>query len=367
MRSTERTPQWLEFDIHGVAAVRVASDAPTSQQFEMMLAPFRTSGLERFDLEITSGFEPQDDFAYAEDAYHYSDAILYLTGPQVQIVVDGKDFRLHGRRELLTSALPLIDRILVEHSVAMIHAATFEYRGHGVAMPAWGGTGKTSTIAKLTSRDDVGFMGDDWAFVSSLGELLGYAKPMFIKPHHNNLFPHLFAGHRKPLVPKMLSRPLAKLATAVHGLITQYPRLAAFSRRWSPEYMMVTPREALPDARITTSAPLALVVFVERGENSDTVLRECSRRSMVSRMIGNFHAELGRQSQEVITALAATGLVSIEQTFAEKAAVLDRALEDKPLFTLQVPRALSADEATDVIVQQLHVIFAAAGIEPGSD
>lgn len=62
----------------------------------------------------------------------------------------------------------------------------------------------------------------------------------------------------------MLSRPLAKLASAVHGLVTQYPRLAAFSRRWSPEYMMVTPREALPDARITTSAPLALVVFVER-------------------------------------------------------------------------------------------------------
>lgn len=364
VRSTN--PKWLEFDIHGVASVRVASDAPTAQQLEMMFEPFRASGLEQFDLEVTGAFEPQEDFAYAEDAYHYSDSVLYLTGPKVQIVVEGKSFRLHGKRELLTCALPLIDRILVERGVAMIHAATFEYRGHGVVMPAWGGTGKTSTIAKLTRNDDFGFMGDDWAFVGASGELLGYAKPMFIKPHHNNLFPHLFTGRRKPLVPKVLSRHLSRLATAVHGFITQYPRLAAFFRRWSPEYMLVTPREALPDARITSTAPLALIVFVERGESSETVLRECSKAEMVARMVGNFHAELGRQSQELITALAATGLVPIEQTFAEKAAVLDQALEGKPLFILRVPRSLGADEASDAIVAQLHNAFAAAGIEPRS-
>jgi hypothetical protein len=300
--------------------------------------------------------------AHGETEYDYTETAVQLNASDVQILVEEGGFRLNGTRELLVSALPLIDRILVTRGVAMVHAATVDYRGHGICMPAWGGTGKTSTIAKLLKLDGVAFMGDDWAFLDSGGQLLGYAKPMFIKPHHRPIYPHLFERRRKPLVPTRLSRPLGRLTTIVHPLITRYPRLARATRKWSPEHMMVTPQAAFPHAAISTAAPVAVSVFVERHEGAKPVMLERDRSWMVSRLVGNFHAEIAPHSQAVITALGATGLVPIERYFADKAAVLERALAETPAFLLQVPQAYSPDQASDVIVAHLQEALARAGV-----
>jgi hypothetical protein len=345
--------RWLEFNIHDRAAMRVAEDAATASILRDIFAPFRTQGLEQHDMTITDEFEPVLDASHAEHEYRYTDSSLYLSALKVQVVTGDGEYRLHGTRELLTMALPLLDKVLVDRDVAMIHAATFDYRGHGIAMPAWGGVGKTSTVAKLLRVDGVGFMGDDWAFMAGDGRLLGYAKPMFIKPHHRPIYPHLFARRRKPLVPSTLSKPIAELTTLVHPLVTQYPRLAALSRRWSPEHMMVSPQVALPNATISTAAPLAAAVFVERYDGAGASLEEKDTSWMVSRLVGNFQNELPRHSRELITALAATGMVPAERFFAEKGAVLARSLNGKPAFLLRVPATFSADRASDVIVERL--------------
>jgi hypothetical protein len=354
--------RWVEFNIHDCAAMRVAEDASSASILRDMFAPFRTQGLKHHDLTITDELEPVIDASHAEHEYRYTDHSLYLSGMKVQVVVGDGEYRLHGTRELLTAALPLLDKVLVGRDVAMIHAATFNYRGHGIAMPAWGGVGKTSTVAKLLRVDGVEFMGDDWAFMAGDGRLLGYAKPMFIKPHHRPIYPHLFARRRKPLVPSTLSKPIAELTTLLHPLVTQYPRIAALSRRWSPEHMMVSPQAALPHATISTAAPLAAAVFVERYDGSGASLEEKDTSWMVSRLIGNFHDELPRHSRDLITALAATGMVPAERFFPEKAAVLARSLNGKPAFLLRVPAAFSADRASDVIVERLLDVLARSEI-----
>ena len=71
-------------------------------------------------------------------------------------------------------------------------------------------------------------------------------------------------------------------------MVTQYPRLAALSRRWSPEHMMVSPQVALPNATISTAAPLAAAVFVERYDGAGASLEEKDTSWMVSRLVGNF-------------------------------------------------------------------------------
>lgn len=354
--------KWIEFNIHNSAFIRVAKDAPTAPLLKDMFEPFLTEGLDHHDLTISGDLQPIDSAAHADTDFQYTATSLYINATKVQILLNEKGFTLNGRRELLVSALPLIDRILVTRGVAMVHAAAVDYRGQGICLPAWGGTGKTSMIAKLLKLEAVSFMGDDWAFLSKDGRLLGYAKPMFIKPHHRPIYPHLFHTRRKPLVPSMLSRRLATIATLVHPLMTQYPRLAHFLRRWSPEYIEVTPRQAFPDAAFSTSAPLAATVFVERYDGSRPVLQEMEKPWMVSRLIGNFHSEIKSHSQEVVTALGACALVPIEQTFREKAAVLERALDGKPVFLLQVPRLLSADHASDTMVENLQKVFARSGI-----
>lgn len=63
-----------------------------------------------------------------------------------------------------------------------------------------------------------------------------------------------------------------------------------------------------------------------------------------------------------MTALGAVGLVPLEDTFAQKATVLARALAGTPAFLLRVPRSLSPDGASDTIVEHLQDVLAAAGI-----
>jgi hypothetical protein len=167
---------------------------------------------------------------------------------------------------------------------------------------------------------------------------------MFIKPHHRPIYPHLFAEKRKPLVPSRLSKPVARLTTIVHPLVTQYPRFAGIIRKWSPEHMMCTPQQAFPDARISTNVPLAILMFVERFNASHVSLQETEESWMVSRLIGNFHTEMSLHSREVVVAMGATGLVPIETFFSDKREVFARAVAGKPTYLLRVPASFPADQ-----------------------
>jgi hypothetical protein len=356
----ESPGDWLEFDLHGKVSMRVARSAPTSAMLQEMFVAFEAHGLPRHDIVVSAEIEPMTEPSHGEDDYRYTDGSVYLTRTRVQVVRTDGGFRVAGTRELLTTVLPLVDRLMVERDAAMIHALTCDYRGRGVAMPAWGGTGKTSTVAKLLRIDGVSFMGDDWAFLTADGMLLGYAKPMFIKPHHRPIYPHLFAARRKPLLPSSLSRPVRTLTQIVHPLVTQYPRIANVSRHWSPERMMVSPQQAFPAATVSTSAPLAVAIFAERYDGRRTQLVEKSTEWMVSRLVGNWDIETTRHSREVMSALAATNIVPLEQAFSQKAAVLARALADKPVYLLKVPQQLTADQASDEMVRCIQHAVALA-------
>lgn len=359
---------WYYFNLHNLVGMRVAREASTASLFIDMFNPFLVEHLDHADLTITEETEPLINAAFGEchgeTEFLYNNFGLHLESPDVQIFVDEDGFRLHSDVEMLNMALPLVDRLMVKKGAAMVHALTVEYNGFGINMPAWGGTGKTSTMAKLLKRDGFAFMGDDWAFLSQSGDLLGYAKPMFIKPYHKSIYPHLFSNGHKPLIPPSLSKQIHSVTTRVHPYITKYPKLAQLTRRWSPEHMMVSPQKAFPEARFSTSAPLAASLFVERFQsNSDEpVFEEKSKKWMVSRLIGNFNSELPKQSRLVMTTLGASGLVPIEQTFEEKAAVLNQALEGKPNFYLRVPKHLTPDQASDIIVSKIEKVLVTAGV-----
>jgi hypothetical protein len=360
--------RWLYFDVHGIATMAVAADAPTADQISSMFASFRADDLDvaRVDIVITGDIDDRGDLSLVERELAYSETTVRMPHAGVQLVRDaGGVWHVQGAGELLTSVLPVIDLVAVEHGFAMIHAATMEIGGVGVAMPAAGGTGKTSTIAKAMRAPDAAFMGDDWAFVSEGGELLGYAKPMFIKPHHRAIYPHLFQGARKPLVPSSLSAPVGRLTTVVHPVFARHPRLAAFSRRWSPEHRMVAPRDALPGTPIADRAPLRLAVFVERWQGSDIRVVEQTVPWLAARLLGNWHIEMARHSRDVLTALGASGVVPLDQIFARKAAILRSALQNARISLMQVPVAMSADVASDEIVARLRADV--AGLPPASD
>jgi len=352
--------RWLEFDIHGWVRIAVAADAPTADQLRGMLAAFRVeplqqSGPAEADIVVTGTIEPVPGLSWAEGEIGYTDNVVLLPHAGVQVIRDGKRWLVQGPGELLTTVLPILDLVVVDKGLAMVHSATVEVDGIGVLMPAAGGTGKTSTIAKLMKLSSTAFMGDDWAFVSSGGEVYSYAKPMFIKPHHRPIYPHLFIGARKPLIPKALSRPIGRFTTVVHPIFAKRPKLAAWSRRWSPEHRMVMPEQALGGKRIGTHVPLRVSAYVERWDGDEVVVEGRDRAWMVARIAGNWHWEMARHSRDVLAALGASGVVPLDEIFRRKAAVIEDALGQSSTLLVKVPEAMSADQASDAIVERLLI------------
>jgi len=352
----------LNFSIHDLVGMRIAGGTPGAAQLRDMFAPFLVDELDRVDIEIDADLEELVGAA-ADDEDRYTETALHLADSRVQIHTAGDGFRVLGRGELLTTVLPLVDRVAVRHGAAMIHAATVDYRGQGVSIAGTGGAGKTSAVAKLLTHEDVGFMGDDWAFLAADGRLLAYPKPMLVRPHHRDLMPHLFkAGkRRKPLVPKALMAPMGRLATAVHPTLVRYPKLARRLRRWSPEHLMVTPEQAFPGARVAREVPLGAALFVERIEGAtETTMERVDADWMAARMLDNFHAGLPRHARDVITALGATGLDPIHLAFAEKESLLAEALQTANNVHVRVPASLLANEASALLVAQVQEALGAS-------
>ena len=347
----------LNLDIHGRVHVRVAPETPSMDILRTMFAPFIVDEMSGTpDILVVEEHPNMVDPSHNEHEYRYTDDAVWLAPMNVQITRESSMHLVSGTRELLTAVLPVVDIISTRRGAAMVHATMVDIGGRGVLMPAWGGVGKTSTMAKLLARDDCQFMGDDWGLLDDSGTLLGYAKPMFIKPHHRPIYPHLFEGRRKPLVPSRLSKPIGKATTIVHPLVTKFPKVAAFSRQWSPEHKMVTPQEAFPNAGFATTAPLCASVFVERFDGDSVVIEERDTPWMVDRLVGNFHCELPQHSRDVLTALSATGIVAQHDIQATKAKVVVDGLGDTPGELMKVPAAWSADKASDAISEYLVAV-----------
>ncbi|MBT8161781.1 MULTISPECIES: hypothetical protein [Arthrobacter] len=335
------------FDVHGRVDLKVAPGTPGEAQLRDMLGPFLGPSASAVQLEVSGTITGVPAQSRAEDAYRYTDDSLFLPEDRVRIVRTERGFAVEGPGELLTAVVPLLDHLCIQQDTAMVHAAIVDFRGSGVLLPAWGGVGKTSTVAKLMAMPGVGFMADDWGFLTGRGDLLSYAKPMFIKPHHRPIYPELFQGVRKPLAPGWLTSTVSNLATAVHPVIVRYPRTAAFTRRWSPEHRMVHPAEVFGADKIAQSAPLRLAIFLERYDDSEARLERRSNAWMASRIVGNFHSELPSVSRRLIEALGATGLVPLSDHFSAKTSVIARGLGEVPCFLLRLPASWSADRTSD--------------------
>jgi glucosyl-dolichyl phosphate glucuronosyltransferase len=349
---------WLLLDVHGRVGIRVRRDAPGARQLADMFSPFQTDRLEHCDLTVHGQFEPLDEMVAADGDHRYRpDAVELPT--RLQVIADGDGFRLAGPGELLAPVVALLDALIAARGAAMVHAATVARDGRGVCLAAAGGAGKTSAAVGLVRGHGFAFMGDDWTFITGDGCILGYAKPLFVRPYHRLLFPQLFVDKHKPLVPARLVRPLGRIATAAHPTISRRPALARIARGWWPEHMIVAPEIALPGTAIARTATLAATVFLERAAHGPMGLEPRDPAWMASRLVGNFVAELPRGARDLQALLGATGLLAFDALISDKARILRRALEGRPCFLLRVPDRMPAQDAAVAIAQRVDQLLEA--------
>jgi GT2 family glycosyltransferase len=360
----DRTPrpareEWLYLNVHGRIGVRLKADAPGTPQLLDMFAPFRAESISRCELTVDDRMTALEGMVTADDQHRYRSDAFELPG-RLQVVADGDGFRLAGCGELLAPVLALVDALMASRGAAMVHGATVARDGRGVCLAAAGGAGKTSATIGLVRDHGYAFMGDDWTFISDEGEILGYAKPLFVRPHHRALFPQLFADKRKPLAPARFAHLLGRTATAVHPLISRYPTLARVVRGLSPEHLIVPAQMALPGVQVASTAAAAAAVFVERGAGDEWVLQPRDPAWMASRLVGDFVAELPRAARELQIQLGACGLLAFDALIAEKGRILRGALAGRPCFLLRVPEHVQAAEAATAIAQRIDRVLSAS-------
>jgi len=166
--------------------------------------------------------------------------------------------------------------------------------------------------------------------------LLSYPKPFFVYPYHQDVFPHLFKHKPKLLVPAWMSGFTAVVRQAVRPMLAAFPTLESLCRRLTPEHMQIPARQALPHADFLDSAPVKLIVFLERYNGSEPVIDRLDPITARRRVVGNHYFELGAQAQELMTACAATGLLGLEDWFGEMARVVDRVFGRLPIYRLRL-------------------------------
>ena len=178
----------LRFAIHDRVGLRVAAGTPGARQLQDLLAPFATDRDTREDLMVGGRVAPLPGLNEA-DGVRYGDGIVELPARGLRVGVEDDRLTLNGDGELLVPTLALLDQAMVRRGAAMVHAAAIARDGRGVCIAGAGGAGKTSAALALALGRGDGFMADDWCFLSPDGRLLGYAKPLFLRPHHRAVVP----------------------------------------------------------------------------------------------------------------------------------------------------------------------------------
>ena len=349
---------WLNFDIHGKVGIRVAARAPGAPQLRAMLACFATDREVPADIVVSERPEPMPDAALLEHELAYTETAVRFVRERVQVVLEEDQYRVHGAGELLTSLVPRArpgdgqprrgddprgDRRLPgpgDRAAGRRRHRQDQHRGQADAARGLDLHGRRLGLP-LRRRP-----------------LLGYEKPMFIKPHHKAIYPHLFEGARKPLVPVRLSRrrrPGHDRRAPLRDPLPPGGRLRPAGGRpstgWSP------PRRRSPAASRPRARAAAASVYIERFEGARSRLVEKDPEWMVDRMLGNFHIEMAGFSQQVVTGMAASSVLPWSGWVEDKATVLLKALDGRPCHLLQVPSVYTPDEASDDIVEFLEELL----------
>lgn len=350
--SRQHLEDYREFSIHGLVRVSIPKTFPHASALLREIEPFQTTPTGDWDLLILEPGRGSDEAGSASAAEGFNN-IVRLEADSVRILRSGDRILLSCSRDPLPYFLVLLEWLLLLKNTSLVHAAAVALNGQGVLLPAAGGVGKTAAVRELCRVTGSAFLGDDLAILSESGEILSYPKPLFLYPYHRSLFPHVFARKKKLLVPAWLTIPVAALRKAVRPTLRRFPRLEEIARRYTPEHLHTSARQALPDVQFLASAPLALAVFLERTPGETVSLEEADKTKLAARMAAVLLTELGEPAQKVLRAGPRDAQLSLGWFSAQMESLLCRALDSTPAYNLKIPSTFAAIRAAAVVVEQV--------------
>ena len=246
----------------------------------------------------------------------------------------------------------------LRNRAAFVHSAGLERNGTAVLLAARNGFGKTALIGHFMRRAGWRLLGDDLTLLSADGTCYGYPRAMVVHPEHRPFFPELFAQDAGPSAPRALSSTLERAGRMVKPLLRQVPGLLESARRHNPQTARITPTAAFAPERIAASAPLAIVVSLERrGDISHAQLWPL-QESLAARLLGSTIEEFDARCVRISNVAMALGLLDLETTYGAWIDVLRAGLVRARSYTLCAPATLPLEEMPAVV----HGLLDAAGL-----
>ncbi len=221
-----------------------------------------------------------------------------------------------------------------------VHASSFERGGRAVAVVAWGGVGKTSSMLKLVAEGGWRFLSDDLGLVDDDGV-------MWRTPKRLQVYAYNVAG--QPELRDTLMRGRSPADRANWRLRERTLGPHRVRRRVSAE-------ELLGVDRVAKNGRLSRAFFMERTDASRIGRAQIDTESLVRRAA----ATLLRETQpmaDLVAAMYSGGwtpvLPDVERFLEETRAVLRRAFDGVPSYVVRVPLSAGPDDLADFLTRFL--------------
>lgn len=227
----------------------------------------------------------------------------------------------------------------VRHGQSFIHASSTIFNDKALVIAGWGGAGKTSSVLELVTQQGHRFLSDDLGVLDSDGVVYRSPKKMQIYPYNliglDNLEASLLNGRAAVDRGHWAYRKLLRGGSGVR-------------RRVSAE-------EVFGEAEVGTSAPIGMLLHLERGGWPTAQTRSIPPEEAARRSANILMYELDPLVR-ICLANAAHGGVSpfsFEDWRGSAQTVLNSALAGIPCVLLQVPQRIAPRELTRQIVDLL--------------
>ncbi|MEN8376774.1 MAG: hypothetical protein ABFS34_15205 [Gemmatimonadota bacterium] len=232
-----------------------------------------------------------------------------------------------------------------------VHASSFERDGRAVAVVAWGGVGKTSSMLKLVTESGWRFLSDDLALVDDEGVLWRTPKRLQVYAYNVEGQPELCGA---------LMRGRSPVDRANWRLRARMLGPDRVRRRVSAEQLLG------PD-RVAKQGRLSEALFMERADVAQVTCSPLDTEGLVRRAA----ATLLRETQpmaDLVAAMHSGGwtpvLPGIERFMEDTRAVLRRGFDGVPAHLVRVPLDAGPDQLADFLTEFLDADRAAFEVSP---
>lgn len=227
--------------------------------------------------------------------------------------------------------LTQLQHLHVEQSY--VHASSFTRDDRTVAVVAWGGIGKTTSMLKLVAEDNWKFLSDDLGIVDERGII--YRSPKKMQIYAYNI-------EGQPTLGKMLLH-----GRSVIDLLNWYYRKARFGMK--KVRRRVSAEELFKD-KVGVSARLTDVFFIERASVSDFETTPISPGELASRAAWTVMNEIDPY-HKIAAAIYSVQSNSIippyEHLFIRTKQVLEKAFSSTSPLLIQIPVSATPDQLAD--------------------